>query len=88
MTTVTIDLSEQQAALLAAKASAQGLTLAAWLVQIAEQHAPSSSVAHLQQTNPAEWARHFHVWAENHDRTKPPLSDEAVGRESIYPDRI
>jgi hypothetical protein len=33
------------------------------------------------------WARQFHAWAENHDRTTPLLSDDAVSRESLYPDR-
>ena len=41
----------------------------------------------LQETDPEEWARRFHEWAESHDRTTPLLSDEAISRESIYPDR-
>jgi hypothetical protein len=28
------------------------------------------------------------AWAESHDRTTPSLSDEAISRESFYPDRI
>jgi len=59
-----------------------------WLLELAEQIAPSTSITHLQKTNPKEWARKFHEWAESHDRTTPLLSDEAISRESIYPDRI
>jgi hypothetical protein len=36
MTTVTIDLPDQQAAALQAKAAAAGLTLEAWLMRLAE----------------------------------------------------
>lgn len=85
---VTIELSEEQAAALKVQAEAQGLTVKHWLEQMAAQLAPSTSIAHLQETNPKEWARQFHQWAEDHDRTTPLLSDQAISRESIYPDRI
>ncbi len=85
---VTIELSEEQAAALKVQAEARGLTVERWLEQIAAQLAPSTSIAHLQQTNPKEWARRFHQWAEGHDRTTPLLSDQAISRESIYSDRV
>ena len=87
MTHVTIELSDQQLAALKAQA-AQGMTVERWLQQIAADHVPLQSIAHLQEENPNEWARQFHEWAESHDRTTPLLSDEAVSRESIYPDRV
>ena len=85
---VTIELSDEQAAVLKAQAEAQGLTVERWFQKIAEHDIPSESIAHLQKTNPKEWARRFHEWAESHDRSTPLLSDEAISRESIYPDRI
>jgi hypothetical protein len=87
---LTIELSDEKAAALKAQAAARGLTVERWVEQIAEQHAEaqSASIAQLQRTNPKEWARRFHEWAESHDRTTPLLSDEAVSRESIYPDRV
>ena len=85
---VTIELSEEQAAVLKMQADAQGLTVERWLERIAEQLAPFGSIAHLQETDPKEWARRFHQWAEGHDRTTPLLSDQAISRESIYPDRV
>ncbi len=85
---VTIELSEEQAAALKVQAQAQGLTVERWLEQLAAQLAPAASIAHLQRTNPEEWARRFHEWAESHDRTTPLLSDQAISRESIYPDRV
>ena len=83
---VIIKLSDEQAAALKTQAEAQGMTVESWLQTIAEQSAPPASIAHLQKTDPAEWARRFHAWAESHDRTTPLLSDEAVSRDSIYPD--
>jgi len=88
--TLTIELSEEQAAASKARAAIYGLTVEQWVEQIAALHAqtPTSSIAHLQKTNPQEWARQFHAWAESHDRSTPLLSDEAISRENIYPDRI
>lgn len=92
MTTITIEIPEPQLAALTAKAKAQGITLQDWFRQVAEREAAEvpaeMSEAHLQGTDPDEWARRFHEWAESHNRTKPPLPDEALSRESIYPDRV
>ena len=33
------------------------------------------------------WMQKFHVWATSHSKETPLLSDEAVGRESIYRER-
>jgi len=85
---VTIELSEEKAAALKAQADAQGLTIERWLEQIVEQHVQPVSIAHLQKTNPKEWARQFDAWVDSHDPNTPVLSDEAMSRESIYPDRI
>ena len=87
---LTIELSDEKAAALKAQAEARGWTVERWVEQLAEQQAdtPKASIAHLQKTNPKEWTRRFHAWAESHDRTTPLLSEEAMSREAIYPDRI
>lgn len=85
---VTIELSEEKAAALKALAKSHGLTVERWLEQIAEQHVQPVSIAHLQKTNPEEWSRQFDAWVNSHDPNTPTLSDEAMSRESIYPDRI
>jgi hypothetical protein len=84
---VTIELSDEKAAALKALAEAQGLTVERWLEQIAEQYLQPVSIAHLQKTNPKEWMRQFDAWVDSHDANTPILSDEAMSRESIYPDR-
>ena len=86
---VTIELSEEQAEALKAQAKARGLSVETWLQLLATQHTPpANSIAHLQRTDPKEWARQFRTWARSHRTDTPLLSDEAVSRESIYPDRI
>ena len=85
---LTIELSDEKGAALKAHAEARGLTVEQWLTQLVEQCVPRRSIAHLQKTDPEEWARQFHEWAESHSRSTPLLSDEAISRESIYPDRF
>ena len=86
--TLTLEISQDREAALKARADARGMTVEQWLIDLVEQIVPAASIAHLQKTDPKEWGRQFHEWAESHDRTKPPLSDEAISRESIYPDII
>lgn len=86
--TLTLELSPEREAALKAQAQMRGLTLEQWLVELADQYAAPASVAHLQRTNPQEWARYFDAWVDSHDPNMPVLSDEAMSRESIYPDRI
>lgn len=49
MTTVKIDIPDQQAAALSAKAAAQGLTLETWFQKMAERELPAQA-----QRDPAE----------------------------------
>ena len=86
--TLTLELPPEREAALKAQAQARGMSVEQWLLDLIEQLAPSTSIAHLQKTNPKEWARQFHEWAESHDRTTTLLSDESISRDSIYPDRI
>jgi uncharacterized protein (DUF1778 family) len=84
--TITLNLPADQEAVFKAQAQARGLTLEQWMLEAAAQSAQPLSVANLQKTNPQEWARHFDAWVDSHDPKTPVLSDEAMSRESIYPD--
>jgi hypothetical protein len=84
--TLTINFSDEKAAVLKAQAETRGLTVEEWLFQLAEQQTPPASTAHLQKTNPREWARQFRAWADSHDTNLPVLTDDAMSRDSIYPD--
>jgi hypothetical protein len=88
MMTVTIDLSPEKEAAFKAQAAARGLSLEQWMLAVAEQQLPPVSIVHLQKTNPEEWAQQFRAWADSHDLNTPVLSDEAMSRESTYPDLI
>jgi hypothetical protein len=84
--TVTLNLPPEKEAVFKAEAQARGLSLEQWILEVADQHVQPESVAHLQKTNPEVWARRFRAWADSHDPKIPVLSDEAMSRESIYPD--
>jgi hypothetical protein len=84
--TVTLNLPPEKEAVYQAQARARGLSLEQWMLEVADQHAPPVSSAQLQKTDPQEWARQFRAWADGHNPKLPVLSDEAMSRESIYPD--
>jgi hypothetical protein len=85
---VTVQIPDERAAQYKEHAQARGLTMERWLLELADQNAPTRSIAHLQATNSKEWARRFRAWADGHNPRIPILSDEAMSRESIYPDRV
>jgi len=82
-----IELSPEREAAIQAQAQARGLTIEQWLLELAAQHAPLASIVHLQKSDPRGWARHFDAWVDSHDPQAPVLSEEAMNRTSIYPDR-
>ena len=84
--TVTLELPDELAAALQERASAEGVSLEDLIRKAAEQQAPPKYIGHLQKTDPEEWARQFDAWVDSHDPNTPVLSDEAMSRESIYPD--
>jgi hypothetical protein len=84
--TVTLHVPPEKEAIFQARARARGLSLEQWMMELADQQIPPTSIAQLQKTNPEEWARRFDVWVNSHDPNTPVLSDEAMSRESIYPD--
>lgn len=83
---VTIEIPEERAKLYQAQAEARGLTMENWLLEVANMYTPVRSAAHLQTSDPEEWARQFRIWADSHNPNTPVLSDWAMSRDSIYPD--
>jgi hypothetical protein len=90
--TLTIEVSGELEAALKAQAREQGLTadrvarrvLADALTPGVEGEEDGLSAA--TGTSGEEKARAFVQWAKSH-RDTPPLSDEAISRASMYPDR-
>jgi len=82
--TVTLkpDLEEQ----LTARAQAEGLTAEEFVNRELERLVANSNSR--SNLTPKERVRRWHEWPDSHDYIKaPPLSDEAISRESIYRDR-
>ncbi len=94
--TLTLELKPEIEQGLLTQAQERGVSLDAYLQyvlsRLASVNAPDDSApsaTSLQDDlTPEEWVRQFHEWAESHDRTTPLLSDEAISRDSIYPDRL
>ncbi len=85
--TTTIEVDPLTAARLQAQAEAQGLTLAALLRSITELWSGTQVKPFYEMASPEERARAVEEWANQHRSSAPPLSDEAISRESIYGER-
>ena len=101
--TVTLDLPPEKEAALKAQAQARGLSLEQWMLELADQSVGERRLRDHQRDGaedagghhgaddvalPEEWARQFDAWVDSHNPDTPALSDEAMSRESIYPDLI
>jgi hypothetical protein len=92
--TVTLKLPPEKEAKLIAVAQAKGLSTDALVREaldsvLAEAPVPEERPWSLQdELTPEDWVRQFDAWADSHDRTTLLFSDEAISRESIYPDRM
>jgi hypothetical protein len=78
--TITIELPPEIEASLAARAAEQGMGLRQYLRHLLEEQVPARKAASL---SPAERARLWRESARGVPHT-PPLSEEAVSRESFY----
>ena len=89
--TLTIEVSGELEAALQAQAQEQGLT-ADRVARRVLAHVLTPGAEGGEELPPATWlngkekAAAFEQWAQGH-RDTPPLSDEAVSRASMYPDR-
>jgi hypothetical protein len=87
--TTTIEVDQSAAAILQAlkvKAEAQGVTLTSLLQPLAEETNEVLGKTFFERT-PEERAQALLQWAESRHIEAPPLSDEAISRESIYGER-
>jgi hypothetical protein len=79
---IMLNLPPEKENLLKAQAQAHGLTVEQWFLQLAEQSAPWD----MKHESPDSWEEEFEEWLDGIPET-PPLSDEAISRASLYPDR-
>jgi hypothetical protein len=80
---VTLSLNPEVEKGLIVRARARGVSLDDYLQELVEK---DIGLAAATGTSGEEKARAFVQWAKSH-RDTPPLSDEAVNRASMYPDR-
>lgn len=84
--TVTLELRPEVEEQLEAQASESGLSVKDYLEKRVEEML-SDSEPQLAKT-PQERVRLWNEWLSSHDYIQaPPLSDEAISRESIYAER-
>jgi hypothetical protein len=85
--TLTIDLAPELEHRLREAAERRGQEVGEFVTDLIEQSLPAippagQSLWH--SLTPEEWARAFDEWAHSNPSNAPPLSDEAISRESIY----
>ena len=86
--TVTIDLKPEVEQRIAAEAKARGLSVETYILKVLEKETRTNGEASFALTaTPEEWKKEFLEWANTERPPHPPLSDEAISRESIYRER-
>ena len=85
--TTTVEVDQATAVLLKAKAAANGLTLSDWLRSLAENESRFPQAIFFETSSPKERAKAVEEWASRQRSVAPPLSDEAISRDSIYGER-
>ena len=84
--TVTLELKPEVEERIIAAAKSRGLSVEDYIQQ--ELEAKVRTPEHPEQMPSEEWLRKWNEWLSSHDYIKaPPLSDEAISRESIYRER-
>ena len=89
-TTIVIDQDAAQVLqALQVKAQLQGVTLSSLLSLLVDNgnSLPDEEKPFYETASPEEWSKAYLEWANSHDPKTPPLSLEAMSRESIYEDR-
>jgi hypothetical protein len=81
---MTLNLNPDIEARLLALAQRSGISVEAFLQHVVEEK--SGPAPRQQQLNPEDWASQFEEWA-NSFPDAPPIPDEALSREFLYPDR-
>jgi phytoene dehydrogenase-like protein len=87
MQTTTIEVDQLTAARLQARAEAQGLTIADLLRPITELWNDTQEKSFYEMASLEERARALEEWASQRRSSAPPLTDDAISRDSIYKER-
>ena len=86
--TVTLELKPEIEERVAALAARQGVSVEEYIQNFLESLTSVDEETAYDSMTPEQWAREFEEWVDSHDYiTAPPLTDEAMSRESIYRER-
>jgi hypothetical protein len=84
---MTWHLRPEIAARLESLANAHGLSVENYLKQLVERESSLNAPrVPARRLSAEEWAHQFEKWADSFPET-PPIPDEALTRENLYPDR-
>lgn len=85
--TVTLDLKPEVEERIVAEAKARGLSVETYILNVLEKEATNGEASFALRGTPEQWKTAFLEWAHAERPPHPPLSDEAMSRESIYRER-
>lgn len=85
--TVTLDLKPEVEERIAAEAKARGLSVESYILNVLENETTNGETSFALTASPEDWKKAFLEWVNTERPEHPPLSDEAISRESIYRER-
>ena len=86
--TVVLELKPEIEARLKALAAAQGVSVGEYIQNFLESLTALDEESSYDSMTPELWTKEFEEWLDGDDYiTAPPLTDEAISRESIYHER-
>lgn len=85
--TVTLELKPEVEERIAAEAKARGMSVESYILNVLEKEATNGAPNFALTATPKEWKKAFLEWVNTERPAHPPLSDEAISRESIYRER-
>jgi hypothetical protein len=85
--TVTLDLKPEVEEKIAAEARARGMSVEDYILRVLEKETTNGEASFALTATPEEWKKAFLEWVNIDRPAHPPLSDEAISRESIYRER-
>jgi hypothetical protein len=85
--TVTLELKPEVEERIVSEAKARGLSVETYILEVLEKESTNGEANFALTATPEEWKKAFLEWVHRPRPEHPPLSDEAISRESIYRER-
>ena len=85
--TVRLDLKPEVEERIVAEAKARGLSVESYILSVLEKETKNGDDSFALTATPDEWKTAFVEWVNSERPSHPPLSDQAISRESIYRER-